>query len=106
MRECAVDRPKAGGALSKPGQWVVSFYRAQVSPAIAARCSLHPSCSEYFRQSSVRHGLLGFPLIADRFVREPSVVVLQERPFAMDGKMRYADPVDDHTWWWRKEPEK
>ena len=85
---------------SWPGQAVVRFYRAQISPALGARCSLEPSCSEYFLQASRKHGLLGVPLIADRFIREPQVVHdaarTVERP---DGSIRIADPVEDHDQW-------
>ena len=73
-RECR-PRKKAGDSLAAlPGKWVVKFYRAQIGPAIGSRCDLLPSCSEYFMQASRAHGLLGVPIMADRFVREPSVV--------------------------------
>ena len=102
VRECGMRKEKAGSILSKPGQWVVAFYRRGIRPAIGARCSLLPSCSEYFNQASRKHGLLAFPLIADRLVREPSVVVMQEHPVHVHDKIRFADPVEDHTWWWSK----
>ena len=83
-----------------PGKWIVRFYRTQISPAIGSRCSLDPSCSEYFRLATRAHGLLAFPIVADRFAREPSVVsageVLVERP---DGTFRYADPLEAHDYW-------
>ncbi len=101
IRECQLEREMKAGLLSKPGQWIVSFYRNQINPAIGARCSLMPTCSEYFRQASMQHGLLAFPLIADRFVREPSVVLLQEHPVHVHDTIRFADPVADHTEWWR-----
>lgn len=95
---------RGGSTLGRIGSWpaqaVVRFYRAQISPALGARCSLDPSCSEYFLQASRKHGLLGVPLIADRFVREPRVVQdaarTVERP---DGSIRIADPVEDHDQW-------
>lgn len=83
----------------------ISFYRTQISPAIGNRCALTPSCSEYFLQATKKHGLLGVPLIADRFVREPDVTqaaeVLVERP---DGSVRIADPVSDHDSWFSESP--
>lgn len=99
-RECR-PRPKSGGSLTaRPGQWIVKFYRAQISPAIGSRCDLHPSCSEYFKQASQTHGLLGVPLMADRFIREPSVVSAKEQPVVLpDGHVRYADPVSAHDFW-------
>ena len=51
-------------------------------------------------QASRAHGLLGVPIMADRFVREPSVVAAAEKPVTMpDGRIRYADPVADHDFW-------
>ena len=95
---------RGGSTLGRIGSWpaqaVVRFYRAQISPALGARCSLDPSCSEYFLQASRKHGLLGVPLIADRFIREPRTVHdaarTVERP---DGSVRIADPVEDHDQW-------
>ena len=96
-------RPARGrgvSVFSLPGRAVVGFYRAMISPAIGARCDLEPSCSEYFKQASGAHGLLGIPMMADRFVREPSVVSARERPVVMpDGRIRYADPLGAHDFW-------
>ncbi len=85
--------------LGKPGKWIVSFYRAVVAPAIGARCSLVPSCSQYFRQASDRHGLLAFPIIADRLVREPSENTRQDNIAMIGGLERHKDPLSDHDWW-------
>ena len=100
-RECRPGRRGGGeGWGAQPGRWIVRFYRAQVGPAIGSRCDLRPSCSEYFLQSSRKHGLLGIPIMADRFVREPSVVSAKEKPVeTKDGRIRYADPVEDHDFW-------
>lgn len=99
-RECQPRRPSAPSWASRPGQWIVSFYRAQIGPAIGARCDLEPSCSEYFRQASHAHGLLGVSIMADRFIREPTVVAAKEKPIVMpDGRIRYADPLSDHDAW-------
>ena len=98
--ECRPGPGARSSAGSLPGQWVVSFYRAQISPAIGARCDLEPSCSEYFRQASRAHGLLGVPIMADRFVREPSVVAAKAHTVEMPGgRIRYADPLCDHDEW-------
>lgn len=88
----------------RPGEWVVHFYRRQISPALGHRCSLCPSCSEYFLQASRAHGWRGLPLIADRLAREPSVVQAAERPVRVGERTAYADPLQDHTFWWRKPP--
>lgn len=82
---------------------VVSFYRFAVSPGIGSRCALEPSCSQYFLIASRRHGLLGLPMIADRFVREP-VASAPDRPVILNksGQPRHPDPVEDHDWWFSK----
>lgn len=81
-----------------PVRWIVGMYRRHIGPAIGARCSLVPSCSQYFLEAGNRYGWLAVPLIGDRLVREPSVVQCGEHPVA--GKTeRYADPVEDHAWW-------
>lgn len=98
----------ARGAAPAPrggiGGWVarrvVGFYRAFVAPALGARCALEPSCSRYFLLASRKHGLLGVPMTADRFVREP-VVSAPDRPWVRnaEGAWRHPDPVEDHDWW-------
>lgn len=90
-----------GGA--KPAEWIVSFYRAQIGPAIGHRCSLEPSCSAYFLEASRAHGPLGVPLIGDRLVREPDVVKYAEDPIERNGRTLYRDPLDRHTDWMRDE---
>ena len=102
-RECRPVKRRGASAASAPGRGIVALYRSQISPAIGARCDLVPSCSEYFLQASRLRGLWGIPMMADRFVREPSVVVLKEKPVVMpDGRIRYADPVSDHDVWGRR----
>ena len=102
-RECRPRKQKGDSLAALPGKWIVKFYRAQIGPAIGSRCDLLPSCSEYFIQASRAHGLLGIPIMADRFIREPSVVSAAEKPVTMpDGRIRYSDPVSDHDFWMRK----
>ena len=96
-------RPAASDALprlaARPSAWVVAVYRGQIRPALGNRCSLTPSCSAYFLEAGRRHGLLAFPLLADRLVREPSVVHAQAEPIRIGAQWRYADPLDDHDRW-------
>ncbi|MBQ7667201.1 MAG: membrane protein insertion efficiency factor YidD, partial [Kiritimatiellae bacterium] len=97
-------QPGSGkSAGSRLARAVVAFYRFAVSPAIGQRCSLTPSCSQYFLEASRKHGLLGIPMITDRFVREP-VVSAPDRPLVRDGagRWRHPDPVEDHDWWFEK----
>lgn len=107
-KQCTVTPQTASppGILSIPGRTVVAFYRFAVSPALGARCSLQPSCSEYFRQASAKHGLLGIPIQADRFIREPSVVSDAETPVTVNGEIRIADPLSDHDFWMQKKPKR
>lgn len=88
---------------SKPAEWIVAVYRRQIAPAIGARCSLSPSCSQYFKEAGSRHGLMAFPIMADRLVREPSVVQRGEHPIVRDGHVRFRDEVEWHTYWWTGE---
>lgn len=76
---------------------IVGFYRRQIRPAIGARCSLQPSCSEYFMQAGRLHGILSVPMIADRLVREPSLVRVGANPMQVDGHWRFPDPVESHV---------
>ncbi len=90
-----------------PGAWlaagVVGFYRLFVGPAIGDRCVLEPSCSRYYFEASQKHGILGVPMIADRFVREPVESNSGRRIHMPDGSWRHPDPVSDHDWWFSKE---
>ncbi len=90
-----------------PGAWlsagVVGFYRVFVGPAIGSRCVLEPSCSQYYLEAGHAHGLLGVPMVADRFVREPVASASDRLVRRPDGTWRHPDPVSDHDWWFGKE---
>lgn len=96
----APDGAPAAGAGSLFARAVVGFYRFAVGPALGARCALEPSCSRYFVLASRKHGWLGIPMTADRFVREP-IVSAPDRPWVRNaaGAWRHPDPVEDHDWW-------
>lgn len=85
------------------GNNIITFYRSQISPAIGQRCTLEPSCSEYFKQASCQHGLLGVPMVADRFFREPSVNSERKNPIFKRGMIRYSDPLYNHDFWMKDE---
>ncbi len=80
-----------------PARALLRFYRSQVGPAIGARCALEPSCSAYFAEAAARYGPLALPLLADRFVREPSTVAERRRTVRRGGATRVLDPLADHT---------
>lgn len=98
--ELAESADAPGSALARAVVW---FYRGCIAPALGARCVLEPSCSRYFVLASRRHGLLGVPMTADRFVREPAVSA-PDRPWVRGtgGLWRHPDPVEDHDWWFGK----
>jgi putative component of membrane protein insertase Oxa1/YidC/SpoIIIJ protein YidD len=99
--ECAKPDPKKDKPHSP--NWIIRFYRSQISPAIGDRCVLEPSCSEYFHQAHQHHGLKSFPMIADRFFREPEVSHKKKYPVVMpSGQIRYRDPVENHDFWMKK----
>ena len=94
-------QPRSAASLAGlPIRAIVAFYRTAVAPAIGARCSLTPGCSSYFLEAGRKHGLLAFPMIADRLVREPSVVSEAAQPVDDGHSLRYADPVEAHDYWW------
>ncbi|MEE9368309.1 MAG: membrane protein insertion efficiency factor YidD [Pontiella sp.] len=99
--ECAKPTPVTG-TPSAPN-WVIRFYRSQISPAIGERCTLEPSCSEYFHQANHKHGLKAYPMIADRFFREPEVSQKKKDPVISEsGQIRYRDPIENHDFWMKK----
>ena len=104
--ECAIAPGSVRSAswTVKPAEWLISFYRHEIGPAIGQRCSLTPSCSEYARQALRAHGLLvGLAMFADRSVREPEVVANQAEPVMVNGRWRYRDSIGQHDWWMRPE---
>lgn len=92
-------RPKDTPLLSHPALWVVAFYRSQIGPAIGIRCGLTPSCSQFAIDALMKHGAIGVALAGDRMVREPDVVALKAHPVVINGKIRYADTVEEHDFW-------
>lgn len=101
FKECAKPDPEKNH--TKAPNWIIRFYRSQISPAIGDRCTLEPSCSEYFHQAHQHHGLKAFPMIADRFFREPEVSSRKQDPVVTEsGQVRYRDPIENHTFWMKK----
>jgi putative component of membrane protein insertase Oxa1/YidC/SpoIIIJ protein YidD len=96
---------KPAPLLSRPGQWGVAFYRGAIRPAIGARCSLQPHCSEYFMEAGRAHPTLALPMIADRLVREPSVVNSGKSAIVREnGIIVYKDPLSNHDFWMTPHP--
>ena len=85
--------------LSLPALWAITFYKTQINPAIGTRCSLVPSCSQYAVKALRAHGFIGLAITGDRMVREPDVVAAKEKPLIINGQIKYADQLEDHTSW-------
>ena len=94
-----VSADKSTWLPANPAMLVISFYRSQISPAIGARCSLHPSCSQYAVESLKKHPIAGIGLTGDRMIREPDVVDAKDKPIVLQNKIKYSDPVSDHDFW-------
>lgn len=101
VRVTRIDKKQS--SKGRPAAGIVAFYRTQIRPAIGHRCSLEPSCSEFFLQASRTHGWLGLPLIGDRLVREPGVVQAAAEPVDRNGVTHYRDPLINHTDWLKDE---
>ena len=96
--------PKGGGGIGGFFAFCVfHFYKFAVGPALGSRCALEPSCSSYFLEASRKHGLVGLPMIADRFVREPVASASDKWVRNAKGELKHPDPVSDHDGWFSKE---
>ena len=100
LGDAATPPASRGGIGGWLARRVVGFYRLLIGSAIGDRCVLEPSCSRYFLAASRKHGLLGIPMTADRFVREPDASA-PDRPWVRtpDGRWRHPDPVEAHDFW-------
>lgn len=99
--ECG--KPGPASTEPVPPNWIIRFYRSQISPAIGSRCVLEPSCSEYYHRASCKHGFIAIPMMADRLFREPEISNGKENPVVMkSGQIRYRDPVENHDFWMKK----
>ena len=100
IASCRLATPKKKPSIaSRPAKWIITFYQAQIGPAIGSRCSLTPSCSAYAVQALNKHGVLGVAMAGDRLVREPTVVAEKKKVIRQDGKKQILDPVADHDLW-------
>ncbi len=83
-------------------QWPIRLYQTQIGPAIGQRCSMHPSCSAYCAEAIARYGWIGIPMTTDRLIRETDHVNHRLHPIAINGVERYYNPVDAHSFWFRR----
>jgi len=96
---CRIAPAPRSSFWSIPGEWGIACYRHWIRPAIGSRCRLTPSCSEYTRLAFRQHGLLALPMFADRLCREPSVFQRKAHPVGSGPELRFADPLEAHTFW-------
>ncbi|MCK5849558.1 MAG: membrane protein insertion efficiency factor YidD [Kiritimatiellae bacterium] len=100
IAECSQENvPDKSSWSGKPAEWIISFYQAQIAPAIGERCSLSPSCSAYAIQALRKHGALGLAIYADRAVREPDVIQNSKNPVIIGKRRKYRDTLDEHDYW-------
>jgi putative component of membrane protein insertase Oxa1/YidC/SpoIIIJ protein YidD len=96
--------PQGGGGIGGFfASCVFRFYKFAVGPALGSRCALEPSCSRYFLDASRKHGLVGIPMITDRFVREPVASASDKLVRDGNGELKHPDPVSEHDWWFSED---
>jgi len=95
-------QPDQTGITALLARIVVGFYQRHIGPAIGQRCAMYPSCSHYSLEACRRYGLAGIPMTADRLVRESHHIRHRIRPIQRGGIEHYADPVTDHSYWFRR----
>lgn len=96
LKDCKINIKKNKNSEN----FIVYFYRRNIRPAIGDRCVIEPSCSEYFRQSYIKHGIISFPMIADRFFREPGIAADNKKMITTEnGLIKFKDLLTDHDFW-------
>ncbi|MFU8779994.1 MAG: membrane protein insertion efficiency factor YidD [Kiritimatiellia bacterium] len=90
------------GIIGGIARAIIGFYQKQIGPGIGQRCAMHPSCSHYSLEACRRYGLVGIPMTADRLIRESDHIRYRINPIQQSGVERYADPVTDHSQWFRR----
>ena len=95
--------PGGGGVGGFLASCVFHFYKFAVGPALGSRCALEPSCSHYYLEASRKHGILGIPMVADRFVREPVASASDRWVRNAEGALKHPDPVSDHDGWFSED---
>lgn len=80
-----------------PAASIVEFYRGPLGHLTAVRageCPMHPSCSEYSRQSFERHGfLIGWVMTMDRLMRCGRDEIRFAPRVYVHGRWKFYDPV-------------
>ena len=82
----------------------LQIYRGPLKHLSAVRrgvCPMHPSCSEYGRQSVRKHGfLIGWAMTMDRLLRCGRSELKHSQRIWVAGDWKYYDPVSANDSWW------
>ncbi len=100
QRKEPLQEPAPDRISNTPFLWLLSFYQKLINPAIAGRCPMYPTCSQYSIQALHKHGpLIGIVMTADRMIHE--VNEQQYAPMIRVGnRLRFHDTVENNDFWW------
>ena len=94
-------RPEGANAAHNP---LVDWYHGPLNHLSAVRrgpCPMHPSCSEYARQATAKHGpIIGWLMATDRLMRCGRDETRLAPKIRVNGRVKYHDPVDNNDFWW------
>jgi len=83
-----------------PVSTLVRIHQGPLNHLMAVRrgdCPMHPSCSEYSRQSVEKYGFLqGWVMTCDRLMRCGRDELKSAPRVLIDGKWKYYDPVESN----------
>ena len=86
----------------------LQIYRGPLNHLSAVRrgvCPMHPSCSEYGRQSVRKHGfIIGWAMTMDRLLRCGRNELTHVQRIWVAGDWRFYDPVSANDSWWYPDP--
>ena len=80
---------------------IIDFYQTYISPIDGDRCTMHPSCSQYFREACQKHGIFkGWIMGCDRLLRCGGDEDNLSRSIWLNRKKHCYDPVENNDFWW------
>ncbi|MBF0620526.1 MAG: membrane protein insertion efficiency factor YidD [Magnetococcales bacterium] len=78
----------------------LSLYRNILSKLDGDRCPSHPSCSQYAREATIKHGaVLGLLMTVDRLIHERTAITDNPVITLPDGRKRAYDPLSLNDHW-------
>ncbi|MFW6242487.1 MAG: membrane protein insertion efficiency factor YidD [Thermodesulfobacteriota bacterium] len=97
---CGQMQPQSSGPFSS----LIGVYRGPLNHLSAVRhgtCPMHPSCSEYAKQSVAKHGeLIGWFMACDRLMRCGRDETRHAPMVRVGDGFRVSDPVARNDFWW------